>query len=130
MPSTERVRIVHDFEKSVERVFAFLVEHENFGKIFAPAKISRFRDGTDGTRNGYDLPLTRAITSAVSVPVIASGGAGKLEHFAEVLGTAGADAALAATLFHDKVLRVGDVKRYLAALGLPIRLTHGLARNS
>ena len=85
---------------------------------------------TDGTRNGYDLPLTRAITSAVSVPVIASGGAGKLEHFAEVLGTAGADAALAATLFHDKVLRVGDVKRYLAALGLPIRLTHGLARNS
>lgn len=78
---------------------------------------------TDGTRNGYDLPLTRAITSAVPVPVIASGGAGKLEHFAEVLGAAGADAALAATLFHDKVLRVGDVKRYLASQGLPIRLT-------
>ncbi|MEK7311646.1 MAG: imidazole glycerol phosphate synthase subunit HisF, partial [Chloroflexota bacterium] len=60
----------------------------------------------DGTKNGYDLELTRAITGAVNVPVIASGGAGKLDHFADVLTLANADAALAASLFHDKVLTV------------------------
>ncbi len=52
MASKERVRIVHDFSKPVERVFAYLAEHENLGTIFAPAKISRLRDGTDGSRNG------------------------------------------------------------------------------
>ncbi len=75
----------------------------------------------DGTRNGYDIALTRAIAEAVPVPVIASGGAGRLEHFAEVLTAGGADAALAATLFHDKILSIGEVKTYLAARGLPIR---------
>jgi cyclase len=75
----------------------------------------------DGTLAGYDLALTRAITGAVDVPVIASGGAGRLEHFADVLAAGGADAALAASLFHDKVLTVGDVKRYLAGRGVPVR---------
>jgi cyclase len=75
----------------------------------------------DGTLAGYDIELTRAVTQAVNVPVIASGGAGRLEHFAQVLIEADADAALAASLFHDKVLTVGEVKRYLIDQGIPIR---------
>ena len=76
----------------------------------------------DGTQAGYDLALTRAVAQAVSVPVIASGGAGRLEHFAEVLGAdVGADAALAASLFHDGVLTIGQVKDHLAGCGLPVR---------
>jgi cyclase len=80
---------------------------------------------TDGTLGGYNLDLTRAIADAVPVPVIASGGAGSKRHFAEVLTTGGADAALAASLFHDKTLTVGEVKRYLAAQGIAIRPTGG-----
>ena len=76
----------------------------------------------DGTLSGYDLALTQAVASAVPVPVIASGGAGRLEHFAEVLTTGGADAALAASLFHDNTLSIGAVKRYLADQGIAIRL--------
>lgn len=76
----------------------------------------------DGTKAGYDLALTRTISSAVKVPVIASGGAGTSEHFAEVLGEAGgADAALAASLFHFGELTVPQVKRYLQAKGIPVR---------
>ena len=76
----------------------------------------------DGTRAGYDLELTRTISSAVGVPVIASGGAGTPEHFAEVLGKAGgADAALAASLFHFGELTVPEVKRYLQGKGIPVR---------
>lgn len=75
----------------------------------------------DGTSDGYDLELTRAIADRVTVPVIASGGAGKLAHFAQVLSEGGADAALAASLFHDKVLTVGEVKRFLHEQGFPIR---------
>ncbi len=75
----------------------------------------------DGTLAGYDLRLTRAVATAVNVPIIASGGAGRLEHFAEVLSAANADAALAASLFHDKQLTVGQVKRHLLACGLPVR---------
>ena len=75
----------------------------------------------DGTLAGYDLELTRSVVAAVNVPVIASGGAGQLEHFASVLTEGKADAALAASLFHDQVLTVGQVKRYLLGLGLPIR---------
>jgi len=75
----------------------------------------------DGTLSGYDLPLTQSVTEKVNVPVIASGGAGSLEHFAEVLMDGGADAALAASLFHDKVLSVNQVKKYLIQRNLPIR---------
>lgn len=75
----------------------------------------------DGTLTGYDLELTHAVTEAVNVPVIASGGAGKAEHFAEVLNTAGADAALAASLFHDGVLSIPEIKAYLARCGIPVR---------
>ena len=76
----------------------------------------------DGTLSGYDLALTQAVASAVPVPVIASGGAGRLEHFAEVLTTGGADAALAASLFHDNAISIVAVKRYLADQGIAIRL--------
>jgi len=78
---------------------------------------------TDGTQNGYDIALTRAVADAVSIPVIASGGAGKLEHFYEALTAGGADAALAASLFHYKTLSIGEVKRYLAGRDVPVRLT-------
>jgi cyclase len=77
----------------------------------------------DGTLDGYDIPLTRAVAEAVSVPVIASGGAGKLAHFAEALTEGKADAALAASLFHDRVFSVGEVKAYLAEQGIPVSLT-------
>jgi len=75
----------------------------------------------DGSLDGYDVALTRQVAQAVNVPVIASGGAGMLEHFAAVLTEGQADAALAASLFHDKKLSVGQVKSYLLAQGLPIR---------
>jgi cyclase len=74
----------------------------------------------DGTNDGYDLPLTGAIAEAVGVPVIASGGAGALEHLADAL-TAGADAALAASIFHYGQFTVGEAKRHLAAAGIPVR---------
>ena len=78
----------------------------------------------DGTLKGYDLALTRAVAEAVPVPVIASGGAGELEHFAQALTEGKADAALAASLFHDRVLSIGEVKAYLAAQGIPVRMTN------
>lgn len=76
---------------------------------------------TDGTLAGYDIELTRTIAKVVNVPIIASGGAGKLNHFAEVLEEGVADAALAASLFHDNVLTVGSVKQYLIERGISIR---------
>ena len=75
----------------------------------------------DGTLAGYDLELTLAVAQAVPVPVIASGGAGKPEHFAAVLTRARADAALAASLFHDGKLAIPELKAYLAEQGVPIR---------
>ena len=75
----------------------------------------------DGTLDGYDVELTRAVAEAVRVPVIASGGAGKLEHFARVLTEGKADAALAASLFHDGKLAIPDLKRYLIEQGVPAR---------
>ena len=76
----------------------------------------------DGTKAGYDLELTRAISESVSIPVIASGGAGTLEHFYEALTEGKADAALAASLFHFKELEIKEVKRYLKEQGVPVRL--------
>lgn len=84
----------------------------------------------DGTRDGYDIRLTRAISDAVSIPVIASGGAGELSHFYDALTDGGADAALAASLFHYRELSVGQVKRYLHERGLPVRLVEGTGQNA
>jgi imidazole glycerol-phosphate synthase subunit HisF len=75
----------------------------------------------DGTMNGYDLALTRAVASAVPVPVIASGGVGTLEHLRAGLVEGGADAALAASIFHDGVHSIAEAKEYLAEHGVPVR---------
>ncbi|OKZ62336.1 MAG: imidazole glycerol phosphate synthase subunit HisF [Clostridium sp. 42_12] len=76
----------------------------------------------DGTKDGYDLELTKIISDNVSIPVIASGGAGKLEHFCDAFTEAGADAVLAASLFHYKELEIREVKEYLRDQGISVRL--------
>jgi cyclase len=91
------------------------VERRGAGEILLTSM-----DG-DGTQAGYDLELTRAIATAVNIPVIASGGAGTLEHFAQALTEGGADAALAASLFHYKQLTITEVKEYLSQQGIPVR---------
>jgi len=75
----------------------------------------------DGTKAGFDLVITRRIGEAVGVPVVASGGAGTLQHLADVLLAGRADAVLAASIFHFGELTVGDVKRFLAGKGIPVR---------
>ncbi|NLI88853.1 MAG: imidazole glycerol phosphate synthase subunit HisF [Epulopiscium sp.] len=76
----------------------------------------------DGVKNGYDLKLTKAVASSVNIPVIASGGAGKKEHFLEALTKGGADAALAASLFHFKELKIKELKRYLLENNVKVRM--------
>ena len=76
----------------------------------------------DGTKAGFDLELTKAISSAVNIPVIASGGAGTKEHFKQALTEGGADAALAASLFHYKELEIKDLKAYLSEQGISVRI--------
>lgn len=76
---------------------------------------------TDGCRSGFDIELLNAVTARVGIPVIASGGCGKLEHFSEVFERSGADAALAASLFHFGELTVGQVKEHLHTCGVPVR---------
>jgi cyclase len=76
----------------------------------------------DGTRNGFALDITKAISETVPIPVIASGGAGNMEHFADVFKIAHADAALAASIFHFREIPVQDLKRYLQAQQIPVRL--------
>jgi len=75
----------------------------------------------DGTKNGYDIELTRTVSDNVSIPVIASGGAGKLEHFKEAFTEGKADAVLAASLFHYKELEISEVKEYLDKEGISVR---------
>ena len=77
--------------------------------------------GTDGTHAGYDLELTRAVSDAVRLPVIASGGAGSARHMHDALTEGGADAALAASVFHFGELSIPEVKRELAGMGLEVR---------
>ena len=77
---------------------------------------------TDGTKNGFDLELLNAVTEVVNIPVIASGGCGRLEHFSEVFEKSGADAALAASLFHYRELTVRQVKAHLRESGIPVRM--------
>jgi len=77
----------------------------------------------DGTQSGYDIELTKTLSEATRLPIIASGGAGNLEHIYEVLTAGDADAALAASIFHRSQYSVEEVKRYLAEKGVPVRLT-------
>ena len=76
----------------------------------------------DGTRRGFDIPLTRAISDAVTVPVIASGGVGTLDHLAEGVRDGHASAVLAASIFHFGDHTIGEAKRHMAAAGIPMRL--------
>lgn len=76
----------------------------------------------DGTKNGYDIELTRAISSSVKIPVIASGGAGKMKHIYDVFEKGKADAALAASIFHYGEIRIADLKKYLQKKGIPVRI--------
>ncbi len=77
---------------------------------------------TDGTKNGFDIDLTKAITDKVNIPVIASGGGGNVQHFTDVFNKTGCDAALAASLFHFRELSVREVKEYLKTCGIPVRI--------
>jgi cyclase len=76
----------------------------------------------DGTKNGYDLPMTHAVSAAVRIPVVASGGAGSPEHLYQALTAGGADAALAASIFHYREYTIAETKAYLAQRGVPVRL--------
>jgi cyclase len=75
----------------------------------------------DGTKDGYDIELTQAVSASVRIPVIASGGAGKLEHFYEALTAGGASAVLAASLFHFGEYKISDAKNYLRERGVVVR---------
>jgi len=77
----------------------------------------------DGTKAGYDIPLTRAVSEAISANVIASGGVGTLEHLAEGLKNGKADAVLAASIFHFNTYSIHEAKRYLLEQGIPVRIT-------
>jgi len=81
----------------------------------------------DGTEDGYELELTRAVSDAVDVPVIASGGAGTLDHLVDAVTEGGADAVLCASIFHYGRYTVDDVKQHLAAAGVPTRRASGYA---
>ena len=79
----------------------------------------------DGVKEGYDIELTKAISEAVRIPVIASGGAGKMEHFYDALTKGGADAALAASLFYFREMDIKDLKKYLNEKDVSVRLSIG-----
>jgi cyclase len=84
----------------------------------------------DGTQNGYDLPMTRAVAEAVEIPVVASGGAGGPEHLRAALTEGGASAALAASIFHYRQYTIAETKDYLDRHGVPVRITAGGARRT
>ena len=98
-----------------------LIQWAKEGETLGAGEILLTSMDADGTKQGFDLPMTRAVTQAVGIPVIASGGCGSLEHFAEVFQKADADAALAASLFHFGELTVPQVKGYLRGENIPVR---------
>ena len=97
------------------------VEWAKEGQRLGAGEILLTSMDADGTKAGFDIEMTRAVTQAVSIPVIASGGCGSLEHFAQVFEETGCDAALAASLFHFGELTVPQVKDYLARRNIPVR---------
>ena len=98
-----------------------LLEWVKKGEALGAGEILLTSMDADGTKAGFDLPMTKAVTEAVGIPVIASGGCGSLSHFAEVFEETGCDAALAASLFHFGELTVPQVKDYLRARDIPAR---------
>lgn len=97
------------------------VEWARRGQELGAGEILLTSMDTDGTKAGFDLEMTKAVTQAVSIPVIASGGCGSLEHFAQVFEETGCDAALAASLLHFGELTVPQVKNFLRGRGIPVR---------
>ena len=97
------------------------VEWARRGEVLGAGEILLTSMDADGTKAGFDLEMTRAVTQAVSIPVIASGGCGSLEHFAQVFAETDCDAALAASLFHFGELTVPQVKEYLRKRKIPVR---------
>ena len=97
--------------------FARLVEAKGAGEILLTSM------DRDGTRSGFNLPLTRAIADAVNVPVIASGGVGTLDHLVEGVTEGHASAVLAASIFHFGTHTIAEAKAHMAAAGIPMRLT-------
>ncbi len=98
-----------------------LIDWVRRGEALGAGEILLTSMDADGTKAGFDLAMTKAVTQAVSIPVIASGGCGSLEHFAQVFRETGCDAALAASLFHFGELTVPQVKTYLHQQGIPVR---------
>lgn len=98
-----------------------LLEWVKKGEALGAGEILLTSMDADGTKAGFDLPMTKAVTEAVGIPVIASGGCGSLSHFAQVFEETGCDAALAASLFHFGELTVPQVKDYLRARNIPVR---------
>ena len=98
-----------------------LIDWVRRGEALGAGEILLTSMAADGTKAGFDLAMTKAVTEAVSIPVIASGGCGSLEHFAQVFRETGCDAALAASLFHFGELTVPQVKTYLHQQGIPVR---------
>ncbi len=98
-----------------------LIEWVKKGEVLGAGEILLTSMDADGTKAGFDLAMTKAVTNAVSIPVIASGGCGSLAHFAEVFEETGCDAALAASLFHFGELTVPQVKEYLETRQIPVR---------
>ena len=94
---------------------------ERVGELGAGEILLTSKD-TDGTKEGYDLEMTRAVTEAVNIPVTASGGAGKLEHFYEAVTLGKASAVLAASIFHFGEISIPEAKRYLKEKGIPVRI--------
>lgn len=92
------------------------------GEMLGAGEILLTSMDSDGSKDGYDINLTRAVASRVNIPVIASGGAGTMEHFADVFTLGKADAALAASVFHYREMTIADLKTYLAQKGVPVRL--------
>jgi cyclase len=118
-PGTRRWEVVIDGGRTPTGIDA--VEWAVKGVEAGAGEILLTSMDADGTLNGYDVELTRAVAEAVSVPVIASGGAGTSQHFADVLTEGKADAALAAPLFHDGKLAIPMLKHQLSAWGVPVR---------
>ncbi|MGB4782133.1 HisA/HisF-related TIM barrel protein, partial [Candidatus Methylomirabilis sp.] len=98
-----------------------VVEWAKRGEVLGAGEILLTSMDRDGTKDGYDLALTRAVADAVTIPVIASGGAGTVEHLCEALVEGGADAALAASIFHFRECSIEDAKAYLRGRGVPVR---------
>ena len=98
-----------------------LIDWVKQGEALGAGEILLTSMDADGTKAGFDLPMTKAVTDAVGIPVIASGGCGSLEHFAQVFKETGCDAALAASLFHFGELKVPQVKDFLRGRDIPVR---------